>query len=242
MTWSRLRKDQPDFRRRRSILRLDSYQDRDHTQDPKENEEREPDSLHITRTSVSVSDLNDQEQGLQTSVSHDQDPSAYGKGPQMSRTQRFSLLRFRHASDSQLSRTARDQSLTSRPPVPTGIFSLPELSLSPPSSPKMLTNPALQPRLSSPRRQRWSHLIRYRSGNLHFCFRDARSRQMPSRPFHPSHHKDLLWAEPPALVMMVRASRQITRALAHPGSRSMSQKGIEAQLLLQRTAMIRTQH
>ncbi|KAI4188063.1 MAG: hypothetical protein L6R41_002408 [Letrouitia leprolyta] len=119
MTWSRLRKDQPDFRRRRSILRLDSYQDRDHTQDPKENEEREPDSLHITRTSVSVSDLNDQEQGLQTSVSHDQDPSAYGKGPQMSRTQRFSLLRFRHASDSQLSRTARDQSLTSRPPVPT---------------------------------------------------------------------------------------------------------------------------
>ena len=34
--------------------------------------------------------------------------------------QRFSMLRFRHASDPQMSKTARDQSLGTQPPMPAG--------------------------------------------------------------------------------------------------------------------------
>lgn len=34
--------------------------------------------------------------------------------------QRFSMLRFRHASDPQISKTARDQSIAPRPPMPVG--------------------------------------------------------------------------------------------------------------------------
>lgn len=34
--------------------------------------------------------------------------------------QRFSMLRFRHASDPQISKTAKDQALIDRPPMPAG--------------------------------------------------------------------------------------------------------------------------
>ncbi|KAL9029076.1 MAG: hypothetical protein Q9196_002639 [Gyalolechia fulgens] len=123
MTWSRLRKDQSDYRRRHSTLRLDPAREDDHVQDkPQEGYDREPDSLHPAGASVSVSGLIDHGHGLQTSVSHEQarqGPSPYGQEPHMSRPQRFSLLRFRHASDPQLSRTAKDHSIMNRPPVPT---------------------------------------------------------------------------------------------------------------------------
>ncbi|KAL9006250.1 MAG: hypothetical protein Q9188_001022 [Gyalolechia gomerana] len=119
MTWSRFRKDQSDCCRRHSTLRLDPSLGDEHVQNLKKDNDREPESLHAAGTKISVSDLIDQGHGLQTSVSHEQGPSPYGRKPQMSRPQRFSLLRFRHASDSQLSRTAKDQSMMNRPPVPT---------------------------------------------------------------------------------------------------------------------------
>ena len=36
------------------------------------------------------------------------------------RQQRFSILKFRHASDSQLAKTAKEQAATSAPPMPDG--------------------------------------------------------------------------------------------------------------------------
>lgn len=120
MTWSRFRKDQSDCCRRHSTRRLDPSLGDEHVQNLKEGNDREPESLHAAGTKISVSDLIDQGHGLQTSVSHEQGPSPYGREPQMGRPQRFSLLRFRHASDPQLSRTAKDQSMMNRPPVPTG--------------------------------------------------------------------------------------------------------------------------
>ncbi|KAL9595471.1 MAG: hypothetical protein Q9219_006431 [cf. Caloplaca sp. 3 TL-2023] len=120
MPWSRLRRDQPDRRRRRSVLQLDPSGPAEHEQDRGVNNGREPDSLQPARLSTSVSDLMLQEHNLHATVSNGQDPSPYGQHPPTNRSQRFSLLKFRHASDSQLSRTARDQALTGRPPVPTG--------------------------------------------------------------------------------------------------------------------------
>lgn len=46
-------------------------------------------------------------------------PSSMVRDPSP-KPQRFSLLKFRHASDSQLSRTAKDQASRVSPPMPTG--------------------------------------------------------------------------------------------------------------------------
>lgn len=47
-------------------------------------------------------------------------PKSPGFQEQPPNRQRFSMLRFRHASDPQISKTARDQAQGSRPPMPAG--------------------------------------------------------------------------------------------------------------------------
>ena len=50
-----------------------------------------------------------------------QNPDIQDQGPNR---QRFSMLRFRHASDPQMSKTARDQAETNRPPLPAGMHGI----------------------------------------------------------------------------------------------------------------------
>ncbi|KAL8731435.1 MAG: hypothetical protein Q9166_003410 [cf. Caloplaca sp. 2 TL-2023] len=108
MPWSRLRAGQSDSRRRQSTLHLDRDEGHDHEYGDG-NTIREPDSLHPTPTSPSALSFMDQGHELHTSISQGQVPPLQGQDPPQIRSQRFSLLKFRHASDSQLSRTAREQ-------------------------------------------------------------------------------------------------------------------------------------
>ena len=55
----------------------------------------------------------------QAKLSRDNLKSHIARG-QVPARQRFSMLRFRHASDPQISKTARDQSFAARPPMPAG--------------------------------------------------------------------------------------------------------------------------
>lgn len=119
MPWNRLRAGQFDSLRRHSTLNLD--QPDPHHQEHYENEmkAREPASLRPDAAFNSVSDLMNDDHELHTSQSQGQSPSPYTQEPQP-RPQRFSLLKFRHASDPQLARTARDQAMSDRPPMPAG--------------------------------------------------------------------------------------------------------------------------
>ncbi|KAL8707877.1 MAG: hypothetical protein Q9220_007161 [cf. Caloplaca sp. 1 TL-2023] len=120
MLWERLRAIQPDRRRRHSTLLQHLPKDHVNGENQTEQTDGELDSLHPTATSVSVSDLSDHEQNLQASASHGPILPSIGQEPQI-RPQRFSLLKFRHASDPQLSRTARAQVEVHQPPMPTGV-------------------------------------------------------------------------------------------------------------------------
>ncbi|KAL8855046.1 MAG: hypothetical protein Q9221_000243 [Calogaya cf. arnoldii] len=109
MPWNRLRTGQSDTRRRQSALRLNPYEDAGNEPDGTGNSTRELDSLPAA--SPSVSNSIDQGHPLHTSVSQGQDPSSNGQDSPQIKSQRFSMLKFRHASDSQLSRTAREQAM-----------------------------------------------------------------------------------------------------------------------------------
>ncbi|KAL8986073.1 MAG: hypothetical protein Q9205_000416 [Flavoplaca limonia] len=115
MPWTRLRTGPPDSRRRQSALQLNSPEGLDNGPDRIGHDTREPDFL--TAASPSVSTFMHQENALHTSVSQGQDPSSNAQGLSRTRSQRFNLLKFRHASDSQLSRTAKEQSMV-REPMP----------------------------------------------------------------------------------------------------------------------------
>ncbi|KAL8780621.1 MAG: hypothetical protein Q9194_000812 [Teloschistes cf. exilis] len=117
MPWNRLRAGQFDSLRRHSTLNLDRPDP--HHQEYYENElkAREPASLPPDAAFKSVSDLMNDDHKLHTSRSQGQSPSPYTQEPQP-RPQRFSLLKLRHASDPQLARTARDQAMSDRPPMP----------------------------------------------------------------------------------------------------------------------------
>ncbi|KAL8697141.1 MAG: hypothetical protein Q9224_002452 [Gallowayella concinna] len=99
-------------RRRQSTLALNP----DHERDDMGNPSGELDSLQPTAISPSGSVLADQGHSLQKSATHGQDPSPHD--PPQIKPQRFSLLKFRHASDSQLSRTAREQAIMCAQPIP----------------------------------------------------------------------------------------------------------------------------
>lgn len=116
MPWNRLRTVQSDDRRRQSALHLNPDEDPGH--EPTSDSRREPDFL--SAASPSVSNLMDQGHLLQTSVSQGQDPSPNRQDSPQIKSQRFSLLKFRHASDSQLSRTAREQAMMRAQPMPAG--------------------------------------------------------------------------------------------------------------------------
>ena len=58
-------------------------------------------------------------EGEQSALAHTGSRSPFKREPFPNR-QRFSMLRFRHASDPQISKTARDQALTDQTPMPTG--------------------------------------------------------------------------------------------------------------------------
>ncbi|KAI4259283.1 MAG: hypothetical protein LQ352_000823 [Teloschistes flavicans] len=117
MPWNRLRGGQFDSLRRHSTLNLDQPDKHDQTDYGTERKAEEPASLHPDGTFNSVSNLTIHDHELHTSLSHGQSPSPYTQEPQV-RPQRFSLLKFRHASDPQLARTARNQAMLDRPPMP----------------------------------------------------------------------------------------------------------------------------
>ena len=117
MPWTRLRTGPPDSRRRQSALQLNSPEGPDNGPDRIGHDTREPDFL--TAASPSVSTFMHQENALHTSLSHGQDPSSNAQDLSRTKSQRFNLLKFRHASDSQLSRTAKEQSMV-REPMPAG--------------------------------------------------------------------------------------------------------------------------
>lgn len=117
MPWNRARGDQNDRHRRKSTVLLDPAEAPSLGHDHKKSQ---PEPQTVSGISTSASDLLDHGHDLQLSVSQGQDPYPHRREPQTVRPQRFSLLRFRHASDSQLSRTARDQTMTRPPPVPDG--------------------------------------------------------------------------------------------------------------------------
>ncbi|KAI4263026.1 MAG: hypothetical protein L6R42_001810 [Xanthoria sp. 1 TBL-2021] len=144
MPWNRLRTVQSDDRRRQSALHLNPDEDPGH--EPTSDGRREPDFLPAA--SPSVSNLMDQGHLLQTSVSQGQDPSPNRQDSPQIKSQRFSLLKFRHASDSQLSRTAREQAMMRAQPMPAAIIT---------TAPTMDTPEPLQKRRSAfllPRRQK----------------------------------------------------------------------------------------
>ena len=117
MPWTRLRAGQTDSRRRQSGLQLNSSEDPDNGTGGIGDGTREPDFL--TAASPSVSTFMHQGHALHTSVSQGQDPSSNAQDLSRIKSQRFSLLKFRHASDSQLSRTAKEQAMV-REPMPAG--------------------------------------------------------------------------------------------------------------------------
>lgn len=127
MPWNRLRGDQSDRRRRHSALRLDLAEELGSAQEHEQQEQEQAQgngngtgsgSKNLSGKSTSVSDL-DHGHNLQLSVSQGQTPYSPEQETFSSRPQRFSLLKFRHASDSQLSRTARSQARNPSPPMPT---------------------------------------------------------------------------------------------------------------------------
>ncbi len=128
MPWNRLRGDQSDRRRRRSALRLDLAEELGSGQEHEQQEQEQAQgngngtgsgSNNLSGKSTSVSDLLDHGHNLQLSVSQGQTPCSPEQDTFSSRPQRFSLLKFRHASDSQLSRTARSQATNPSPPIAT---------------------------------------------------------------------------------------------------------------------------
>ncbi|KAI4192095.1 MAG: hypothetical protein LQ348_003267 [Seirophora lacunosa] len=118
MPWNRLRGDQDDRLRRTSTVPVDPAEEHSLDLDHRKGQEADPEAQKFPEKSTEVSDLFDHGHNLQPSVSQGHDPYPHGREPQTGRPQRFSLLRFRHASDSQLSRAARDQTMTPPPPVP----------------------------------------------------------------------------------------------------------------------------
>ncbi|KAL8788654.1 MAG: hypothetical protein Q9213_001582 [Squamulea squamosa] len=118
MPWNRLRAGQSDSRRRQSDLHLDRYEGSGHESDRTGPQSREPVSFPPAVSLPSVSTPMDQDDGLRTTVSQGQDPSPREQDSFQIRPQRFSLLKFRHASDSQLSRTAREQAMMRAQPMP----------------------------------------------------------------------------------------------------------------------------
>ncbi|KAL8760654.1 MAG: hypothetical protein Q9184_003169 [Pyrenodesmia sp. 2 TL-2023] len=124
MPWNRPRGDQSDRRRRQSALRLEPAEELSQGQEHEQQAQGNGNgtgsgSKSMSGKSTSVSDLLDHGHDLQLSVSHGQAPYPPKQDSFSSRPQRFSLLRFRHASDSQLSRTARSQVTDRSPPMPT---------------------------------------------------------------------------------------------------------------------------
>ena len=129
MPWNRLRTAPSDNRRRQSALHLKPEEDPGHEPDGTADSRREPDSLPAA--SPSLSTCMDQGNALHTSVSHGHVPPPNGQDSPQIKSQRFSLLKFRHASDSQLSRTAREQAMMPTQPMPTGKSSPPQESDNP---------------------------------------------------------------------------------------------------------------
>ncbi|CAO1603488.1 hypothetical protein XANCAGTX0491_007075 [Xanthoria calcicola] len=149
MPWNRLRTAPSDNRRRQSALHLKPEEDPGHEPDGTADSRREPDSLPAA--SPSLSTCMDQGNALHTSVSHGHVPPPNGQDSPQIKSQRFSLLKFRHASDSQLSRTAREQAMMPTQPMPTAIIT---------TAPAVDTPEPLQKRRSAfllPRRQKPSN-------------------------------------------------------------------------------------
>lgn len=236
MPWKQLRREQSERRGRNSTLHPDPVEGRGQEQDQGKGNDAESGSRYTSRPSTSVSDLRDHGHDLHISVSQGQDPYPYGRSTQTTRPQRFSLLRFRHASDSQLSRTARDQSMTRPPPVPTGKPISPGSILLPMIRDANRLCPQLQ--LSSLRRRHLSHSVRSKSEGLRSCFHAARSHKMALPRFQTSPPICLCLILPPILAMTGRASLRITQAHEHPASCSMSRRDKELRSLLQHMEMI----
>ncbi|KAL8999097.1 MAG: hypothetical protein Q9169_001985 [Polycauliona sp. 2 TL-2023] len=148
MPWNRLRTGHSDSRRRQSALHLNPDEQPGHEPIGMGDGGREPDSL--SAASPSVSDFIDQGLPLHTSVSQGPGPSSIAQDSSQIKSQRFSLLKFRHASDSQLSRTAKEQAMMRAHPMPAA----PAIIT---TAPTMDTPEPLQKRRSAfllPRRQK----------------------------------------------------------------------------------------
>ncbi|KAL8674212.1 MAG: hypothetical protein Q9168_001380 [Polycauliona sp. 1 TL-2023] len=112
MPWNRL----TDNRRRQSALHLNLDGNHSHELIGTGHRGTEPELLPAL--SPCVSDSIGQGHPLHTSVSQGQESPPDVQDLSRIRSQRFSLLKFRHASDSQLSRTAREQAMMRAEPMP----------------------------------------------------------------------------------------------------------------------------
>lgn len=238
MPWNRFRGDQFDRRRRHSTLRLDTAegQEQDQAQDQDQGNVNAagPASRHLSGKSTSVSDLLDHGHNLQLSVSQGQDPYPREQEFQSRRPQRFSLLKFRHASDSQLSKTARTQGMNRSPPVPAG-------KIEPVSQhvvQYLLIDVLLQLHPSSQRRLQWNHLILARSEDLRFCFHAVKSHPVPLTRFRISLQICLSQVTPRILFMTEQVLLQAIPVHERLASLSMSRRDKEPGILLPPTAMI----
>lgn len=123
MLWSRYRghaSSESDFNRRR-------HSSVDCTQLERRNEHlpaiNQPISQPITHSFVEKPDLKHgslEQLNVDENFSNSTTPPCPAAPEPLPRAQRFSLFRSRHASDSQLSRTAKSQASTASPPMPPG--------------------------------------------------------------------------------------------------------------------------
>lgn len=155
MLWSRYRghaSSESDFNRRR-------HSSVDCTQLERRNEHvpaiNQPNSQPITRSFAEESDLKPrslEQPNVDENFSNSTRPPSPAAPEPLLRPQRFSLFRSRHASDSQLSKTAKSQSSTASPPMPLGKL-VPRLKRK--AMPLTLTSP--QRLLSLPLHLRWNN-------------------------------------------------------------------------------------
>lgn len=123
MLWSRYRghaSSESDFNRRR-------HSSVDCTQLERRNEHlpaiNQPNSQPVPQSFAEESDLQQrslEQLNIDDNFPNSTSPSTSATPEPLLKPQRFSLFRSRHASDSQLSKTAKSQASTASPPMPSG--------------------------------------------------------------------------------------------------------------------------
>ncbi len=121
MPWSRLRTNRPgDTRslRRHSTIDPAMSGQKSEQLNPDDSNHLSPDNHEAVK---SPSPLRKSfEPHADEHAAHSKDRPETPNAQEPPNRQRFSMLRFRHASDPQISKTARDQSLGTIPPMPAG--------------------------------------------------------------------------------------------------------------------------